>query len=130
MRKIKYRAWDKEIKYMNYNPVFGELCVGVNGLTKIDINRVFGKKLPDMKKFVFMQWTGIKDRNGKYIFEGDIVRIRKNSKDYHVIEWTSELINDDMGYDWMYSGFMFPEGGTEKNMEVIGNIFEDKKLLK
>ena len=78
-----------------------------------------------------VQSTGLKDKNGKLIYEGDIVTYdwltpigkvwRTDSK--HIVEWQNgfTVIGNIAGYD--------VEHGKTRNVEVIGNIYENKELL-
>jgi uncharacterized phage protein (TIGR01671 family) len=98
-REIKFRAWDKENKKMKYN------------ITGIEL----------------MQYTGLRDKNGKEIYEGDIVKIT-GSKEIDigkVIYEYNGFIVDVMNMDRFYGRVHL----LEKFTEVIGNIYEDSELL-
>ena len=80
------------------------------------------------------QYTGLKDKNGKRIFEHDVVR-RFNSKGKeimrYIVKWCDDCCifvlsywGDDMGYDTDFTVFY----GAE--LEVIGNVFDNPELLK
>lgn len=103
MREIKFRAWDKINNEMTLNDSFYE--VQKWNRTQIELN-----------DFELMQYTGLKDKNGVEIFEGDIV---KNHND----EVTLLESLDWIFYDY-YEGLFMPE-----NFEVIGNIYENPELL-
>ncbi len=90
----------------------------------------FGEILED-KDCIVMQSTGLKDKNGKLIYEGDVVIYdwltpigkvwRTDGK--HTVEWDDgfTVIGNIAGYD--------VEHGKTRNIEVIGNIYENKELL-
>ena len=115
MREIKFRAWDKTTKSLikDYARIgsFGELYT-----TQFHRSAYSDDACPDL---VLEQYTGRKDRDGKEVYEGDII---KGLHDFGpggwhtetgVVEWT------DDGYKLHYwNGF-----------KVIGNIYEHKHLL-
>lgn len=120
MREIKFRAWDKNSEEMN---------ITVSGLTGIDnpnnddpLKYVCGNKnVIDWKDCELMQYTGLKDKNGKEIYEGDILKF-------------NTVGGNEMIYDvrWKGTGFK-PTRLSEHNqqeIEIIGNIYENKELIK
>ena len=119
-RIYKFRAWDKEIKKMEYNPsvpVFDEI-------SRVNLNGWFHRE-----EFEFMQFTGLLDKKGKEIYEGDICQLG-DSRIYvefsHGAFWFMYNNNDGFTYDWAISNNQW----DDKDIEIIGNIFENPELLK
>ena len=116
MREIKFRAWAKERKVMIPEvKLFTDLGEGwvPNGY-------------PANEHFEFMQYTGLKDKNGKEIYEGDV--IRWNHHKGTVIERLGSLgvmVNPE---DFMSLESVWDCGDARK-VEAIGNIYENPELL-
>ncbi len=133
MREIKFRAWDKKTKSMIsevYEIGFGDRHSPETWLVGDD---------RQTDSFELMQFTGLKDRNGKEIYEGDIVRLIEAVKIVHEPEF--EQINfigkiewDNEGADYNIIGNNEDDfrglGNGRQEIEVIGNIYEHKHLLK
>lgn len=101
----RYRAWDKETKSMN-------------GMAEIYRNRNQEIELhPRDKNIILMQSTGLRDKNGKEIFEGDIIAINlEGILMFHAFE-----DNEDVPMVELLEG-------NSVEFAIIGNIWEDPEL--
>jgi uncharacterized phage protein (TIGR01671 family) len=85
----------------------------------------------ELEHYILMQFTGLKDKNGIDIYEGDFIKL---SDDYRGHGEKPTYVFYDNG-KWMTQGLMHYThkyellGFSLKNMEVIGNIFENPELL-
>lgn len=132
MRDIKFRAWDVKNKLMIYDIMCGFYKPA------IDLESHFEASYADHKMkskrylagnmewfddfFPVMQYTGLKDKNGKEIWEGDVVNYN-GSKD--VVKWEENWGDVECSF----SGYSF-RCIDPKYIEVIGNIYEHAELLK
>lgn len=112
MRTIKFRIWDKDLG-MDYNPKLG--------MANNDLNNQFATALGDL-----MQFTGLLDKKGKEIYEGDIVKCHDHPTG---VDDSTGSVYWESGR-WKVTGTIFQLGdfGTAWT-EVIGNIYESPSLI-
>lgn len=118
----KYRAWDKELQTM--------LDVSLIDFKKgvlVGEHWEFGEtNFMNFDEIVLMQSTGLFDRNGKEIFEGDVLT-SQNYPVKGVVEFRT-----DLGL-WVHylKGYSYFEylGNVAGSKEIIGNIYENPELL-
>ncbi|ALF16947.1 YopX family protein [Fusobacterium animalis] len=124
MREIKFRAWLKEKKIM------GEV-LGIDILHKeifFSNEDVDCYEHTDFKDIELMQYTGLYDKKGKEIYEGDIVKLRANHgigvvKYYD--EWGAFVVEYIKPRPLVVLGMNY----YKEDIEVIGNIYENSELL-
>ena len=122
MRDIKFRAWDKKHGVM-FEP-----------LTLVQIaDSQPSKRVEDIENLIFLQYTGLKDKNGKEIYEGDIIGFGDNDRGM-VVSYSNgmnEFLGMNVGWFLEQDDFArWDELKYEGYYEVIGNIHENKELLK
>ena len=113
MRTIKFRAWDKN----------NERFLDWFQLSKMEDVKFDMGMFESANWLVFQQFTGLLDKNGKEIYEGDLLKtagLVKFGKNY------AEGGNERIGFFSDYNSFKY---SMEKD-EVIGNIYENPELLK
>jgi uncharacterized phage protein (TIGR01671 family) len=126
-RIIKFRAWDEKTKQI-YKII--SLNCRRNGTVSGTIYRK-GSGLTTcltMQNPPIMQFTGFLDKNGKECFEGDIVRCTNGSEGVWV--WSNKTGMYRIDTTQTIKGWNHPiEGFDQDTMEIIGNIYENPKLL-
>lgn len=128
-RIIKFRAWDNENKEMlkvqelDFKDTFynGRLAIRVE-----QYNDYF-----DLDDMILMQFIGLYDKNGKEIYEGDIVKfnLKSDSQGQPDIIGYIEYQTIFCAYRIMSFKGSFALDYNIKNIEVIGNVFDNKNLI-
>src|SRR3990167_6226431 len=99
MRDIRFRAWDEQDKEMiqSFLPDWGNI---------------------NQERYLLLQFTGLKDKNGKEIYEGDIIKMVFD-------DMLFQVIFDDVSHSFCIKSkkkkYKF---GRTDNLEIIGNIYE------
>lgn len=130
MREIKFRVWDKKENrwnengedYTNKSKVYTEDCEGTS--LGMFINFII------ISDYILVQYTGKLDKNGKEIYEGDIVKTgwyQNSFIEYDGFNWLETLIGKRDSEDGRTR--VIEDRDELKNWEVIGNIYENKELL-
>jgi uncharacterized phage protein (TIGR01671 family) len=114
-REIKFRAWTTTVEWR---------CEIKHQMIPFDELVYFDDTLADFfaedENFILMQYTGLKDKNGVEIYEGDIVQYNNITGEiaWHQNGWVIQWM-EMQGYSYIY----------EQIIEVIGNIHENPELL-
>jgi len=126
-REIKFRVWDEKFN-----------CWDKGGFY------IYANELIQKQGYIIQQYTGLKDKNGKEIYEGDVLKEHhfedwgdKEGFDYFGVVRYKTYPNDSMGLQ--LAGYVtYPNAEENKNYggnrillncEVVGNIFENRELL-
>ena len=120
MRELEFRAWLKDEKKM----------IDVKAIDWDDKGNVISVNYPEGKSYSgygsdnieFIQYTGLKDKNGVKIFEGDIIRIYGGEKMFGYYEFDQVKVIKELEDLVMLSNL-------DCEVEVIGNIYENTELL-
>lgn len=124
MREFKFRAWDTEKQEM--------ATVNFIGLNDYEVGmedeecRRWRATYPYVCRL--MQYTNLKDKNGKEIYEGDILKVKLDDGDANLyvkyVKGEYRVVNEGKWEDSLYAYMYFGD------VEIVGNIYENKDLLK
>ena len=130
MREIKFRAWSKHLKryFYNISPLPFGFIASHPILAQPDLVAPTLVMQGIEYEVVIEQYTGLKDKNGKEIYEGDIVK----GKSIGIITWDLtccwySVVSNLVTYPIKpYTEILFNNG---EEWEIIGNIHENPELL-
>lgn len=127
-KNIKFRAFHKKLK----GGLFIVCSIDLDGQT-VELQRAEFFITADFSEVDIVQFTGLLDKNGKEIYEGDIVELNHDTSD---VNWSSLLTR----VVWWNNGFYLEETQNKvlvqdtyyqfKYCKIIGNIFQNPELLK
>lgn len=125
MKELKFRVWDKEREcYLDETELAG---ITPDGRYILYIEEEEISKLEVEGNYILEQYTGIKDKNGKEIYEGDIVTL---DGEWEVIKDTDcSVITFENGCFRVGDGYENEAGSYLSDWRVIGNVHENANLL-
>lgn len=123
MREIKFRAWDKLGKEM-FRVIMLSFPVGEK---RIIVSGRGGSTDTENNDCILMQFTGLHDKNGKEIYEGDIIQCKCAGG---LLKF--EIVWEEKDARFNRKDTIYLSGGVTsgEGTEVIGNIYENPELLK
>jgi len=143
-REIKFRAWDDGVMVYpseTYGDIYNEYIISLDGEIFRTMEESNGNYCPSslsakrVNNVTLMQYTGIKDRNGKEIYEGDVVTC--HTKHHKLFKKGTVVFNngffaiETVDYASVDSDSLLQTHfWNNENFEVIGNIFESPELIK
>jgi len=132
-RELKFRIWDKKNKKWIYewDASHKRLAISLVGLV---YHGGYDDVLPE-NDYVIQQYTGLKDKNGTPIFEGDLIQYNQNSN-YDGMNF--EVIWSDASFGWVLksktgdylTNQITPNGPRYNFLEIISNVCENPELIK
>lgn len=123
MREIKFRAWDKEQKEWVKYSITDNIPIFCHNTSRWKTDK-------EGKRFILCQYTGLKDKNDREIYEGDIVRAVVFSKWIGVAKYSDK--NQAFVFECIdknYRGNIVFMSQFDQGFKILGNIYENPEML-
>jgi len=121
--RFKYRVY-----YKPHNKIYNVVCLNCDRQNEIIIEYKGSTAIVEWKNCEILQPTGLKDKNGKLIYEGDIVAVHRNHLGEHFVGRNYVVKFYKYQY-WLFNNGYHPLSNfsyrANQNIEVIGNIYEN-----
>lgn len=125
MREIKFKAWNRQAKRFVDDNDLKHYAITFDG----EVINFDSSGYDYIEHFDVVRYTGLKDKNGKEIFEGDILKLTTTSPHvYSYVAWNEKTSAFAASFEVGSEPYCEHLFGAEL-CEVIGNIYENKELL-
>jgi hypothetical protein len=128
-RELKFRAWDSVDRVMKDPFTLSDIAAGYDCGYRVDKDLPLVRPHDEDDRDFIMQYTGLKDKDGREVYEGDIIEAKHYAPQRYLVEFieggfclTHPKLN---GYP-MDINLMYPSTGCM--FKVIGNIYENEEL--
>lgn len=124
-RAIKFRAWDKDQKRM-FDDILAKRLDWLTREMKLESEELLRMIAGRFSDYALMQFTGLRDKDGREIYEGDVLRSDLD-----------EVMMDEVVWDELIASFELKgvsTGFSQRRIEdwqwhIVGNIYENPELL-
>lgn len=131
MRKTKYKVWDKQSEKMFFVLDIDFVSGIITASEDMSLSNIVQLPYDNSEFSILLQFTGLKDKNEKECYKGDIIRY----KYYHL----SKILTGIAKVEWDNGAYFLTDINIKRNypmyladlsFEIIGNIYQNKELLK